>query len=339
MKLNSILLLSAMALSVPTIAQTYSFQTLQEPYVELQGGTEIAPDSIWDDPEFHIELPFSFTIGDNVLDSIYVMDGAISSDSILLDFDDDHMNQTGVSSIIAVGSDLVDRAEHDGGNTQSPISYQTLIEDGKQVFVIEYKNAGFFDELIMFNSNDYINVQIRLIEDNSIEFHFGESNVSEPEEYFGNSQGNIVSIIPDYDIDSIGDISAVSDWYVLNNDPLNPDLQVVSAIDGLLSGNIGFNSVPPSGTKYVFTYNNQNIGQEELDQSKVSILNPVRETLVYANGNTGIKQVEIVNLKGEQVLNTSNPNHINVSQLSSGIYMVKFYDVNGKQSIQKMVKL
>lgn len=319
--------------------QTYFLETLQGPYQALQDATVLTDGIIWDDPKIPVALPFPFTIGGNVLDSIYIYDYGLSSENQLLDIDAANVNASNLSAILAIGADLVDRAEHDGGSHLSPISYKTITENDKQVFVIEFKNAGFYDEeFIIGPSQDFVNFQIRLVDDNSIEYHYGESHISDPEEYFYNS-GSIAALIPSYDIDSIGEITFSQDIHVLSNDPNNPDLELVNTswlemIDGLPV----LDAYPENGTKYIFSLDDPSLGQKEWSNNDFSIVNPAQETLVYKHNNAVIDHIEILNQLGKVVLTTPSVHQVDISILTSGIYYVEFYNGNSKIATKKMIK-
>jgi len=340
MKLKSILFLATIPFSTMVFAQQpYFLETVQEPYADLQGATVLTDGIVWDDPEIPVALPFQFTIGGNTLDSIYIFDGGLSSDNTFLDIDAANENRTDLSAILAIGSDLIDRAVHDGGGSVSPISYKTITENGKEIFVIEFKNAGFYDEDIIFGpSQDFVNLQIRLVDDNSIEFHFGENNISNPSDYFYDNDGSIVALVPNYDIDSIGYVTFNQDVHALTNDPANPDLELVNIDWEVTEVFPSLDAYPENGTKYVFSLNNPSIGQNELDNSGISIVNPIEQTLIYSNNQNNVDFIEIVDLQGKVVLSTSVIENIDVSALKAGMYMVKFYKGNKTQSIQKMVK-
>lgn len=340
MKLKSIFFLASMSLaSIAYAQQTYFLQTVQEPYQELQGATVLTSDSIWDDSEFALPLPFSFTIGSNTLDSIHVMESGLSSHAIYLDLDAPEVGLTGLSAIVAYSTDLVDRAEHDGGNPQSPISYKTLTENGQDIFVVEYKNAGFYDEDVFTGtSSDYVNFQIRLIEDNSIEIHYGESNVSTPEVYFEGNSGTSVAIFPNYGVNLQGEIEINEPLHFLVDAPVNPNVELVSNVLQMMNGMPALDGIPANGTKYIFSLTDPTIGQVEIDNSGITMLNPVGTSLVFAAGEQNVNRIEIINPQGQQVLNTTGINSVDVSTLTSGVYMVKFYNENGVLSTQKMIK-
>lgn len=75
--------------------------------------------------------------------------------------------------------------------------------------------------------------------------------------------------------------------------------------------------------------------ENELASSKISIYpNPANDKITVAGAD--IKSVEIVNLNGETVLSSTTSN-INISDLASGIYVVKIADNKSNVTTQKLV--
>lgn len=340
MKLKSVLLYTAMFFSAMSFAQqTYFVQVVQEPYQDLQGATVLTHvDSIWNQPSFLVNIPFPFTIGVNTLDSISVMDGGLSSENVLLELDSLDDGFTGLSAIIAMGADMVDRAYHDGGQSISPISFKNINENGNDILVIEYKNVGFLEENITSGSSeDYANFQIRLIEDNTIEIHYGESHISSSNNYFDSNTVNTVAIMPNYDLSSTGNFVINENLHILTGDPLNPDMTLINAIVQIMNGFPGLDSYPVSGTKYIFS-KNPNFGQDEIDYSEISILNPLENTLEYTDKQNTVKYIKMINLQGETVLKTDETKNINISHLASGLYIVQFNDGKSIITTRKIIK-
>ena len=64
--------------------------------------------------------------------------------------------------------------------------------------------------------------------------------------------------------------------------------------------------------------------------------NPAADA-VSVSLETELKQIEIYSLQGQKVL-TSSQAEINISNLPSGLYLVKVEDVHGSVSTQKLIK-
>ena len=337
MKLKNYLFLAGISISALASAQQYTMQTTQETYQDLQSPNVLTTGMIWDDEVIGIDIPFAFTIGGESIDSIFLYDGSLTTTNMLFESEDVIVNSDPFALLTFLEADLVDRAEHDGGSAASPISYEVLTENGLDVLAIEYKNAGFYDEDVMMtsmSSEDYVNVQIRLRADNTISIHYGGSNVSYPEEYFENEMGNVVALIPEYQIQD-SNVVLNSDAYVLSDEPATPTLNVVSDVDDIEDNVYGLDAYPSNGTMYTFLMSN--VGQEEFNQADIMMVNPVNQTLVYLTTDV-VSRIEIIDVQGQIVLNTPSVEQVNVSSLATGTYIVKFYNGIETLAVKKMVK-
>ena len=77
------------------------------------------------------------------------------------------------------GVDFIDR-----GIVGSPslIHWITTGEEGSRIFILEYRDVGFYEESDFQSMPSFMNFQMKLYESTGqIEFHFGSSNISVPE--------------------------------------------------------------------------------------------------------------------------------------------------------------
>lgn len=86
-------------------------------------------------------------------------------------------------------------------------------------------------------------------------------------------------------------------------------------------------------------YANPNLSNAEISIANKSFIlypNPAADA-VSVSLETELKQIEIYSLQGQKVL-TSSQAEINISNLPSGLYLVKVEDVHGSVSTQKLIK-
>lgn len=90
---------------------------------------------------------------------------------------------------------------------------------------------------------------------------------------------------------------------------------------------------------YIFTDDmvQCSLSTESFSQLNIKIYPNPANGWIYLDSDTSVQIAEIYNLQGQKVL-TSNQNQINISDLSSGIYLIKILDSNSKSSIQKIIK-
>ncbi|WP_299119295.1 T9SS type A sorting domain-containing protein [uncultured Winogradskyella sp.] len=85
------------------------------------------------------------------------------------------------------------------------------------------------------------------------------------------------------------------------------------------------------------------LSTEEFDTSSVVITNPVKDELSIEGLNQSIKQIAIYDLLGKQVISSSleddaSSTKLDVSTLTSGMYIVKLQGENGASFTKKIVK-
>lgn len=88
---------------------------------------------------------------------------------------------------------------------------------------------------------------------------------------------------------------------------------------------------------YIKDYYDSALSTISLSKSKFNLYPNPANDIVSISLDDELKSVEIYSLQGHKVLATTNK-EFNVSQLNSGIYLVKVEDVSGNVSTQKMIK-
>jgi len=155
---------------------SYSHVYATGSYTNLIGSTSLNIGQLWDDPEYHIAIGFTWEFFDQTYDSIYI------SDFVWFD-------QSVKYWISAYDSDFIDRGT---STSLSNISYLLSGTVGSQILKIEWNNAGFYDDITF---NDFINVQLWLYEGtNRIEIHIGPNSVVNPDSY-GGLEGGIIAVV------------------------------------------------------------------------------------------------------------------------------------------------
>ncbi len=181
-------------------AQSYNFSVGKRNYEKLQESTLLINEPLWDDPEFNIPLEIEFTFFDQKLEYLYCDDdGALYSDSIRWDSYD---------GIVPFGADLMDRSNDfnfgSQANSLSNISYVVQGEVGTRVQKIEWDNVGFYLDIEQDGvSTDFVNFQLWLYEETgTIEIHFGEMSVSNPDLVFEDLSGPLIGLFNEFDEDT-----------------------------------------------------------------------------------------------------------------------------------------
>lgn len=130
-------------------------------------------------------------------------------------------------------------------------------------------------------------------------------------------------------------------WNTLNNNNIfklgvgvGGELSFIGAIDDLKIYNYILTQ-----TEITNLYTNNTLSTSDFNQNNLKVTlypNPVNDILNIDVENE-IKLIEIYNIQGQKVLQSSNK-QIETNSLNSGIYMVRIEDVNGAVATQKLIK-
>ncbi|MCF6307727.1 MAG: T9SS type A sorting domain-containing protein [Flavobacteriaceae bacterium] len=302
---------------IETNAQSvYNFETENLTYQDLTGSISLNNGEYWDDPEFIIPFGFDFQISSFLFDTIYVIEfgpgGILSSSN----------NDTGILPIFAPITQDIESREDVKGNSTSPISYKVEGVAGSQILKIEWKNFGFYGDT---TENDFMNMQVWLYEGtNVIEYRYGESDINNPNESFEGGTGPVVILFTSFNIDTG---VFVDNGYMLHGNPEDPSVLVYEA--GSEPGELAaLEGIIPNGTVYRFTPEELSI--EDYQEIEFNIFpNPVSSYLFFQTNITEYKVSVYNNLGQEMYVQNNQENSINVSNLSSGLYIVKFETEKG----------
>jgi CubicO group peptidase (beta-lactamase class C family) len=301
-------------------------------YSDLTGSTSINKGLTWDDPYYRIPIGFSFKQCDKSSDSLSIYGG--NSISIM-----DSGNAI-VPLFIPFGADLVDRASNTANfqgqsGSLSPISYKLDGTDGSRILKIEWKNVGFFQDILSDNiSSDFTNFQVWLYESNNdIEVRYGPNSITNPSSSYGGNPGPYIGTA----------IMSISSWYIeglwLRGNATNPTYTARSQNTQSLS------VTPPNGTVYKFS-NQPSVGISLKGSSlkEFSIYpNPLTTgQLAISFGTNQVREafVQIYNLQGTQVFSKTFQNSttatIDLSGYLAGTYIVKAY-TSSKSYTEKLI--
>lgn len=301
----------------------YNFETENIAYQNLIGSTSLNNGIVWDDPQYSIPLGFTYKVGSVSINTIHIyedgMGGALAT------------NQNGggsdVGLLFPIAQDLVDRGF--GTSTSlSNISYKTEGSVGNRVTIIEWNNAGFFDDL---SQNDFINIQVWFYEGTNImEYRYGPSRVDNPVDSYEEYPGPLVAFAPR--INSNTGI-AIETAYLFEGNPENPTVLVFQPGEEL-NGDSLVGTIP-TGTIYRFIP--QSLSVEDFSQNDFQIYpNPASEYL-HIKTQLSNYNCSIYNSLGQKVNATLSENKIDISNLSNGIYFLKIETETGAAT-KKFIK-
>lgn len=296
--------------------QSYHFTASSEPYVELTDGIPLVTE-VWDDPDLAIPIGFNFQYYDTTLQNLYLP----SNFSIITLVDDPAASI--VANIVLFGADLVDRGILDS-TLLSPITYKTFGTVGNRILTVQWKNAGFFGDLLEFGtSTDFVNFQLKLYESTGeIKYVYGPSSVTHPTQDYNGTGGPIIGILEK--LDYINDVN-LGEIILLAGNPTNPTV-VNSYVETHLNGTI------PPGTAYSFS----RVATATHDLVKVDekIFYYPNPAIAFITVKDELKSeilspVKVINDAGQVVKTDNTASTIELDNLPSGIYMVTFQTSDG----------
>ncbi len=306
-------------------SQTYTLSVENAEYQPLQGGTLLVNEE-WDNPELNVSIGFPFEYFNETIQNLAATSG-ISYVTLGVPPIDDVF-----SLFIIYGADLVDRGFLDS-TFLSPISRKVTGSQGSRVFTIEYENAGFYYDLFTNGtSTDYVNFQMSLYEANGdIVFHFGPSNVTMPELDFLGQTGPLMGLAQDYD--AFHDI-VLGETLLLAGDPASPSV-LTNYQNVYLDGTI------PENTLYRFSRESTSaVDPVDDNVSHYLFPNPTSGSLHWSRGfdTELISNVQVYNVQGQLVGNLDPAKSMDISDLPSGMYTMRF-QMNNVMYTERIVRL
>lgn len=207
--------------------------------------------------------------------------------------------------------DLIDRG-YLTGNAVSPISYVTEGASPNRIFKMEWRNAGFYEELFGPGSNnESVNIQMWLHENGNIEYHYGPSTISQAWSDTLYAYGELIVGLAKLDYNSF----SISENHFLSGSPSNATM--VDSIDQVTAW-------PSNGTVYKFT--NPSVGVDEIPTIEIKLYpNPaIHELRVQADADQTF-DVALIDLSGRTikrgVMSENQP--MSLTDTPAGVYLVR----------------
>ena len=311
----------------------YYFLTIEnETYQPLEDAISLTLGSPWDDPDYNMPIGFDFdffgeTITDLTIDEAFL--GGIVSTNSEADTSD---------LFIVYGSDLIDRGF--GTPTgQSEVSFKIEGDPGSQIFKLEWNNAGFYNEIVDFNSNEsFVNIQLWLFEaSQAIEIHFGPSMINPDYDPHDGLPGPLVGLVEDFSF-LTGDIGVFHGVFGESDSPI---LQTVAG-DGLDTLVSFLQGHPSDGV--VYRFNSPVSSVSEVDRRlevkifPTAVIDEVH--ILAADKNLHEMEVQVINTIGRVVdrsVFSGSTGQITLANHPSGIYFIQVKN-GGRITTKKVYK-
>lgn len=337
MKFLITILLSMFTLS--GYSQAYTVELLKQPFIYLTDSVSLNKGLTWDEENFRVPLGFEFPLFDKKSDAWFT--GFLGSGLTSRNTND---VASGFALISGFGADLTDvnydlKTEESTPNAGSFISYRIDGSTGDRIAKVEWKNAGLYYDLEKNGkATMFTNHQIWLYEKNgTLEFHYGPSQITDPELVFEDGQSAIVLLSPvignnDNNIFPSGGLALTGTPGGFQLRELMPNTSFDSQFEGIFS----------NGTVLRFTRAGSVSADDFRLQTLVILPNPVQDFFqVKVSGPEGvehIKSVHVLDLQGKAVAQWSEgTSTYDVSGFQPGVYIIQVRTSAG-MSQHKFVK-
>ena len=214
------------------------------------------------------------------------------------------------------------------GSSISPIRYKVDGATGNRILKIEWKNAGFYEELeANLTLNDFVNVQCWIYEsDGCIEYRMGPT-VAAPTSYYG-SDGPVIGL------GYFDNASEFFDWgYYLIGQAGNPN--IINDFEPM-------SNTPTDGTVYRFCPSPIVVSSKDVELNKTTfevIPNPAEDIIQLALNGLSASNVQVYNMMGQEMAITeiNSNSSISIAHLNAGLYLIQVETEEGILS-QKFIK-
>lgn len=323
------------------ITNDYIFTQELDFYYEIDNGetTNLATDWLEINSDFSALTPFDFNVYGK---PVFGLTSYFTPS--LLYFVPEDEEDTELPFFVPFGSpQLQNRAMIAGSNEVSDISTIVEGEIGERIMKIQYRNAGFANEMDSLGiTNDYVNFQLWLYEvNNAIEIHYGNYLVTNEAIAFNDATGpsfGLFMIEEDNLIEGDPNIAVF-----LENDPMNPDLmrEIENVEERSLMG------MPPTGMTYTLTPIADTT--EIINSTEIHWIEGID---IFPNPTADVLQIKVQNqqliganytltdVNGSLITkgNTQENTEINLQNLPAGTYFLRMQKDN-TGVIKRVVKL
>lgn len=189
-----------------------------------------------------------------------------------------------------------------------------------QRFSVEWRNMV----PVGHPATDYVNVTAHIYSDQSVEYHYGPSQVTDTTAFNGKTGPDVFLILFQ------GGFTNIQEYHKMIGSPANPTFGTAPSANTLIG-------VPADGT--VYRYEPFNIGLQEDSEAKITLYpNPVHDQLILEGIDAA--EVEILSLNGSFIASRRRSgNSIDVSELSAGIYLLAIKGGDAIIEYHKFIKL
>ncbi len=310
----------------------YEVSTFIDDYINLDEEDLISLTNglVWDDPEFDIPIGFEFSFYNQTTSDLAIvgdlLGGGVIGNPVGI--------KNSINAMLPAFADYTDLSYADGltegqEGGSSHISYITEGDEGNRIFKLEWRNVGFYYEVSNGQSNNYMNVQLWLYEeDDAIEFRYGDYNIEDPELVFEGLQSPVSGLVCSLVLDTGDAVGMILDGD--QADPFQADIE----------DSEGFTTMPDVNRVYRLEKTSVvGINESNEEVSIIAFPVPFIDELTVSSIN-GLDHIQMIDLTGKIVFESFNEHEeltIDTSMLPSSIYFLRA-EKDGKNLTYKVVK-
>lgn len=311
-------------------AQYYDFTSFNVLYYESDNWTSVSNGEIWDDPEYEIQLPWEFNFYGEIIDKIYISGNGYGAELSTQSID----SNAPFSLIIPYSADIADRGLN-GTEALSEIRYTTEANGDNELFILEWWNVGFYNELdVNTEGESFISFQVIFNRNfNAISFSYGPSNIANPELVYDEESGVSVCMAQSIDDDPT---TPLGEAICLLGDANNPTLESFNTNEddqGYLVGDI------PENKLYLFSVSDAVSTSDLILADEFNLFPTPAESIVHIDSDIPFVNYRLTNAMGKVIdYNTIEVQSIDISTLTSGIYFMELFTEDGRKACKSIIK-
>jgi hypothetical protein len=314
--MKKIILSTTLLLCLTIYSQDYNFTYFYEEYQDIQEPIVLNQDSICDygDTLLELEIGFTFPYYSYSFDRIGIHPHFLFN-QFNISSDPDEF----ISAQLYPFGVAADCRWNNLGEYESQIACKTEGNVGSRICKIQWKNLAFNGSI----SSDYINYQIWLYENGTIEYRYGGNQLSSEMCFYNEEQSGVTSLTLYNAISQ----DVVPQSIYLTGNVSNPtvDFGWPETMTGVVDSSMVYRFAPVS------------LSLKEKNVSLKLSPNPVVDELTI-NTKMKFNSMTISDLQGRIIYSGEVINKFNFQYYTSGTYFLTFYDHTNLSETHKIVK-
>ena len=319
----------ALLITVFTTSQAqefpYTLTIFEDDYIALDDATMATGPEPWDDPEMIIPIGFDFDFFGQITDHLNL---GLGTGGILISDED----ASGIDGIVVYGSDIVDIG-YGGTESISTISYTVLGNFPTRIFVMDWHNVGFYNEVVEAGtSGNRTNFQLWLYEgSHDIEIRFGSNSIKTPEliHDFGSPFIGFIENLNNLD-ETVGAI------YFLTGEPETATVGMIEDFEDIYFTEF-LMAEPQNGIVYHF--DSGLVSVDEHEHLNVQVYPTVVDQIVTIS-TAALVNYELISITGNLVIQgqaSPGKSQLSLTDLAQGVYILQLNE-GSRTSSHRLIK-